>query len=135
MWRGFWALPIAILAVMAMAPARAEIITFESGGLKYKALTHHGVTIMFATLPQQIHNYSIIQVSISNGSPIAWAFRPEDFHFERTDGSTISGQPAESVVHEFSHSASHGDLVKLMAAYEAALFGNVEIHSSNGYEK
>ena len=130
------ALPILIAFLFAaIAPTRAQIIDFDSGGLKFKALTRGGVTIMFASVPRQIHDYSIMQVSISNGSPIAWAFRPEDFKFERPDGQTFTAQPAELVIHLLTQHASHSDVVKLMSQYEAALYGNVEqIHSSNGYE-
>ena len=52
---------------------RAQIIEFESGGLKYKTLTHNGVTIMFASLPTHVREYAILQVAISNGSPVSWA--------------------------------------------------------------
>src|SRR5579871_608848 len=134
MRRSSSAILIAFL-LLVLAPVRAQIIDFESGGLKFKALTRGGVTIMFAPISRQIHDYSIMQISISNGSPIAWAFRPEDFTFQRADGQTFTAQPAEMVIHILTQHASHGDVVKLMSQYEAALYGNVEqIHSSNGYE-
>lgn len=128
------ALALAAAWLAAGAPARAQIITFDSGGLKFKVLTRAGVTIMFAPLPRQIHDYSILQVSISNGSPVAWSFKPEDFHFERADGQTITAQPAETVIHILIEKGSHGDVAKLMATYESALYGNIEIHSTNGFE-
>ena len=69
-----------------MANLHAQVLEFESGGLKYKALTRGGVTIMFAPLPTRILGYSILQVAISNGSPVSWSFKPEDFRFERDSG-------------------------------------------------
>ena len=62
-----------------IAAAHAQVIEFESSGLKYKALTHNGITVMFAPIAMRIHDYAILQVAVSNGSPISWAVRPEDF--------------------------------------------------------
>jgi|SRR5215471_6758829 len=112
----------------------AQIIPFESNGLKYKALTRSGLTIMFAQLPTRVHNYSIIQVSISNGAPVSWSVRPEDFRFEREDGIMIQAQPAKTVIANLMAKAGRGDVTKLIVAYEAALYGNVQMHSTNGYE-
>jgi len=116
------------------ALTHAQIIEFESAGLKYKALTHGGVTIMFATLPRQVHGWAIQQVSISNGSPISWAVRPEDFIFERADGQVIRALPANEVVQQLMAKAGAGDVIKLVTAYEAGLYGNTQMHSTNGYE-
>lgn len=111
----------------------AQVIEFESGGLKYKALSRDGITVMFAPLPAHIHDYVVLQVSISNGSKIAWAVKPEDFRFERSDGQLIPASSAESVIHILSERGSHGDVVKLMATYEAGVYG-LPAHSTNGYE-
>jgi hypothetical protein len=115
-------------------PALAQVIDFDSGGLHYKALTRNGVTIMFAPLPVRIHDYSILQVSISNGSSISWAFQPEDFEFERSDNQMLAAQPANTVVNTLRDKASRGDLIKLVKTYETGLYGNAQIHSTNGYE-
>ena len=127
--------PARVLMALALltAAARAQLIEFESGGLKYKALTREGVTVMFAPLPAHIHEYTILQVSISNGSKIAWAIKPEDFRFERSDGQTIPASSAESVIHILSERGSHSDVVKLMSTYEAGIYG-LPAHSTNGYE-
>jgi hypothetical protein len=114
--------------------AGAQVIEFESSGLKYKALTHNGVTIMVATLHNQIRNYAILQVAISNGSPVSWSVRPEDFRFESTDGNAIQALPAKTVVNDMLEKASRNDVSKLIGAYEAALYSNAQMHSTNGYE-
>jgi len=124
----------ALCALAFVLPAHSQIIDFESGGLKYKALTHNGLTIMFATLPAHIRDYAILQVAISNGSPISWAIRPEDFQFERTDGQLMQALPARAVVDKFLAKAGRGDVAKLIAAYEAGLYGNALLHSTNGFE-
>ena len=38
------------------------------------------------------------------------------------------------VVKQFLDRASRGDVGRLITAYEAALFGNAQVHSTNGYE-
>jgi hypothetical protein len=124
----------ALAALLLLPAAHGQVIEFESAGLKYKALTRNGVTVMFAPLPNPIHDFTILQVSISNGSAIAWAIRPEDFWFARSDGERIQASTAEAVVHLLALKGSRSDVVKLMKAYEAALYGMPQIHSTNGYE-
>ncbi len=124
----------AAVAVLAMAAAgQAQVLEFESGGLKYKALSHHGVTVMFAPLQMRIHDFAVLQVSISNGSQVAWTVKPEDFKIEH-DGESIQAPSGESIVHFLIQRGSHGDVVKLTAAYEAALYGIPNVHSTNGFE-
>jgi hypothetical protein len=120
--------------ILFIAAAHAQIIEFESGGLKYKALTHNGVTVMFAPITMRIHDFAILQVSIANGSPVSWAVKSEDFRFERADGSSVQALPAREVVETLMAKASRGDVMKLMSAYEAGLYGNSQIHSTNGFE-
>jgi len=122
------------ITLLFIVDARAQIIEFESGGLNYKALTRNGFTIMFATLPTHIRDYAILQVAVANGSPISWAIRPEDFRFVRSDGQTVQAQAAGTVVGTLIQKASRGDVMKLITAYETALYGNTEVHSTNGYE-
>lgn len=123
-----------LLCALFAAGASAQVIEFESSGLKYKALTHNGVTIMVATLHTHVRSYGILQVAVSNGSPISWGIRPEDFRFETVEGRTIQASPAKTVIMELLDKASRGDVSKLITAYEAALFSNAEMHSTNGYE-
>ncbi len=120
--------------VLLSATLRGQVIDFESGGLHYKALTRNGVTIMFAPLPIKVHDYSVLQISVSNGSQISWAFRPEDFRFQRGDGETFQALPALTVVDTLRDKASRADLSKLVKTYETSLYGNTQIHSTNGYE-
>lgn len=123
-----------LAAIVFIAAARGQIIEFESSGLKYKALTHGGVTIMFASLPTHIRGYAILQIAVSNGSPISWSIKPEDFRFERSDGTAMQALPARTVVDTLREKAGRGDVIKLVSAYEAALYGNTQLHSNNGYE-
>jgi len=112
----------------------AQVIEFESGGLKYKALTHNGVTVMVAALHTQVRNYSILQVAVSNGSTVSWSVKPEDFRFVSEAGTGIQALAARRVVNDLLEKASRGDVTKLITAYEAALYSNAEMHSTNGYE-
>jgi hypothetical protein len=122
-----------LLAAILVGGAGAQVIEFESGGLKYKTLTHNGFTIMFAPLPQQVRDWAILQVSISNGSPVSWTVKPEDFRFEH-NGRGIQALQAGTVVNLVRDHAGRNDVTKLVTAYEATLYGNAQIHSTNGYE-
>jgi len=122
-----------LFAAILVGGASAQVIEFESVGLKYKTLTHNGFTIMFASLPLQVRDWAILQVSISNGSPVSWTVKPEDFRFER-DGRGIQALPAGTVVNIMRDHAGRNDVTKLVTAYEATLYGNAQIHSTNGYE-
>jgi len=124
----------AAVAVLAMAAAgQAQVLEFESGGLKYKALSHHGVTVMFAPLRMRIHDFAVLQISVSNGSPAPCTIKPDDFRIEH-DGETIQASSGEAIVHLLIQKGSHSDAVKLAAAYEAALYGIPNVHSTNGFE-
>lgn len=112
----------------------AQIIEFESGGLTYRTLTRGSVTVMWAHLPMHIKQYAVLQVAISNGSPVSWQVKPEDFSFSKSDGGTVAALPAATVVQQMMDHGSRNDVIKLTTAYEAALFGNTRMHSTNGYE-
>jgi hypothetical protein len=129
-------LGLAVIWFMAwIAPGlHAQIIEFESAGLKYKTMTHNGVTIMFAALPTHVRDYAILQVAISNGSPVSWAIKPEDFKFERPDGQVMPALAARTVVDTLMEKAGRNDVIRIIGAYEAALYGNTQVHSTNGYE-
>jgi hypothetical protein len=134
-----WRSPVRLFALMFLAGLpvarlHAQVLEFESGGLKYKALTRGGVTIMFAPLPTKVLGYTILQVAISNGSATSWSFKPEDFRFERDGGQRIQAVSAGTVVKQLLDHASRGDVGRLISAYENALFGNAQVHSTNGYE-
>jgi len=123
-----------LLALAFSAVAHAQIIEFESGGLTFKTLTRNGITVMFAHLPLRVLDYAILQVAVSNGTSVSWTVKPEDFHFERAGGKVIPGLAARVVVGSLIERAGRGEVIKLVAAYEASLYNNAQIHSTNGYE-
>ncbi len=84
----------AVLCLAATCSLFAQIIEFESGGLKYQTLTKSGVTVMVASLPAHVRDYAILQVAVSNGSPITWTVKPQDFVFHRADGQIIPAAPS-----------------------------------------
>lgn len=122
------------LGLPLAAISSAQTIEFESGGLKYQTLTKSGVTIMVASLPSHVRDYSILQVAVSNGSPISWTVRPEDFAFTRQDGTVLKATPARDVVNSLISKASRGDVIRLVTTYESGLYGLQKFKSTNGYE-
>src|SRR5262245_58093150 len=128
-------LAVFILAVATLYPVRAQVIEFESNGLKYQTLTRSGVTIIYAPLPGQISGLSMIQVSVSNGSGAPYSIRPEDFIFVRADGQELRAEPSKDVVAMLSRKGSGADVIKLVTTYEASVYGNTHIRSTNGFEQ
>jgi hypothetical protein len=124
-----------LVAMVSCFCATAQIIDFESSGLHYKTLTKGGVTVMFASLPKHVHEYSILQVAISNGSPVAWVVKPEDFTYRLEDGAVLTAVPALSVVTALLNKGSRGDVIKLVTTYEAGVYGNIQMHTTNGYDR
>jgi len=114
--------------------ASAQVIEFESGGLRYQTLTRNGVTVMFAHLPTHVREYAILQVAISNGAQAPCTIRPEDFMFVRADRTVIKGAPARQVVATLIEKGNRGDVVKLVSTYEMALYGMTRFRPTNGYE-
>src|SRR5205085_1394905 len=114
--------------------AVAQVIEFESGGLKYQTLTRNSVTVMFAHLPAHVHEYAILQVAISNGAQAPYTVRPEDFVFERADGGRIGAAAARQVVGELVEKGTRSDVMKLVSTYEMALYGMTRLRPTNGYE-
>ena len=124
-----------VIATMLAGLAQGQAaIPFESNGLQYRALTRGGMTIMIARLNTRIRDWEVYQVAITNGTPVAWAVKAEDFRFERETGSAIPALSAHEVVDTMLKKASRNDTTRLVVAYEAALFGNMQMHSTNGYE-
>ena len=123
-----------LLVTLGAATQAQQVVEFESGGLKYKSLTHNGITVMFTALPLHVREYAIMQVAISNGTGIAWNVKPEDCSFEKSAGGNVQALPARTVVGSLLQKAGRGDVIKLVAAYESSLFNNAQIHSTNGYE-
>ncbi len=122
------------LALLLSSGLQAQIIPFESNGLRYQALTKGGVTVMYAALPARLKDYAIIQVSISNGSPVPWVMKAEDFGYRKQDGETLQASPALTVVISLLNKASRHDVIKLVTTYENSVFGNVNMQTTNGFE-
>jgi hypothetical protein len=125
----------ALALVLWIGRGHAQVIEFESNGLKYETLTKSGVTIMFATLPQRLHDYAIIQVAVSNGSKAPYVIRPEDFIYVRLDHSEIRASAARAVVGLLEQKGSASDVIKLVTSYENSIYGNQHLKSTNGYEQ
>jgi hypothetical protein len=132
MRRLLWGIAIAVCCLL---PASAQVIEFESNGLKYQTLTRSGVTVMWAHLPMQLREYNVIQVAVSNGSGGPYSIRPEDFSFVLADGRTIRASAAGRVVNLFYRKGSSNDVVKLVTAYESSVYGMSNFKSTNGYEQ
>ena len=113
----------------------AQVIEFESNGLKYQTLTRSGLTVMFAHLPGLVRDHAIMQVAVSNGSDKPYIFRPEDFTYTTAEGHVFQGVPAQQVVRALVEKGSRSDVVKLVSTYEVALYGMSRINSTNGYEQ
>lgn len=113
-----------------------QVIEFESGGLKYQTLTKNGLTVMVAPLNTVVRNYTVVQVAVSNGSGITWVVRPEDFSYAaETTGLEVPAVPARTVVKSLVERASKSDVIKLVDAYEAGLYGNTQYKSTHGFEQ
>ena len=113
----------------------AQVVQFDAGGLKYQTLTRNGLTIMLAQLPAHVREYSIMQVTVSNGSTATWKVNPEDFLYRRNDGYQMAAVPARAVVSELMEKASRIDVIRLVTAYEHSIFGNTQYKATNGFEQ
>ncbi len=114
--------------------AWAQVIHFESNGLKYQTLTRRGVTVMFAYMPVQLSDFTVLQVAVSNGSAGPYVIRPEDFSFLAPDGGVKRAWPARDVVAMLVDRGSRNDVIRLVSVYESALFGMSRLRPTNGYE-
>ncbi len=121
-----------LLGVCLAIPA--QVIEFESNGLKYQTITKGGVTLMVARLPGHIHELSILQVAVSNGSAGPYTIRPEDFSFKKEDGTELHAWAARDVVQMLKEKGGRGDVIKLVSAYETALYGIPHMRVANAYE-
>lgn len=122
--------------VLFLAPfGWTQVIEFESKGLQYQALTRNGITVMFATLPAHIKDFNIIQITITNGSPLSWTVKPQDFSFIRQDGVHLESVSADGVVESLLQRASRNDVIKLQLLYENTIYALTNFRSTNGYEK
>jgi len=111
-----------------------QVIEFESNGLKYQTITKGGVTLMVAHLPGHVREFSILQVAVSNGSTGPYIIRPEDFAYKKEDGSEVHAWPARDVVQVLRQKGGRSDVIKLVSAYETALYGIPHMKVANAYE-
>jgi len=121
-----------LLGVCLTVPC--QVIEFESNGLKYQTITKGGVTLMVAHLPGHVRELSILQVAVSNGSPGPYTIRPEDFSYKKDDGTELHAWPARDVVQMLREKGGRGDVMKLVTAYETALYGIPHMKVANSYE-
>jgi len=110
-------------------------LEFQSRGLDYEALTREGITVMFSPLPPHIKEFNIIQITVTNGSPVSWTVKPEDFVFVRQDGSMLQSVSADYVVESLLDKASRNDVIKLQMLYENTIYALSNFRSTNGYEQ
>lgn len=90
---------------------------------------------MFASLPPHIKDFQIVQVTITNGSPVSWTVKPTDFSFVRQDGTVLQGLTADDVVGSLLERAGRNDVVKLQMLYENSIYALSNYRPTNGYEK
>ena len=126
---------LVLLAGLLYHVATAQVIEFESHGLKYQTLTRSGVTVMFAPLPSHVREYTILQVAVSNGSAGPYVIKPEDFYYLRNGGEQLQAAPAVTVIENLIEKGSRSDVTKLVNTYESALYGIPHMKSTNGYEQ
>jgi len=110
-------------------------IDFESHGMHYEALTKSGITVMFAPLPPHVKDYNVVQVTVTNGSPVSWTVKPIDFSFTRHDGTVLQTISADEVVSSLLNKASRTDVIKLQLLYESSIYALSNFRSTNGYEQ
>jgi hypothetical protein len=127
--------PLFLFIVAMAGSAAAQVIDFESNGLHYQALTKGGVTITFAKLPPHVVYFNIMQVTVTNGSPVSWTIKPEDFTFVRPDGASTHASNADIVIDSLLDHATKGDVVKLQLLYESSIYSRPPAYRSTaGYE-
>jgi hypothetical protein len=119
----------------ALPGAADQVIQFHSNGLNYQALTHDGLTLMYARIPLAVREFAVVQIALNNGSNDLRPVRPSDFYFEAEDGRVLRGVPENAVVYNLFRKAGTDDVIKLQSAYEKAIYGNQHIRSNNGYEQ
>lgn len=126
---------LAALVLCLAGSVEAQVIEFDSGGLKYQTLSRDGLTIMYAHLPVQVREYVIVQAAVTNGSHEVVSVRPEDFAFQWPDGRQVRAGAAAAVVTNFLERAGRNDVIRLVNTYEIGLYGLTRFRSTNGYEQ
>ncbi len=116
-------------------PSANGTINFESRGMHYEGFTKNGITVMFAALPPHVKDYNIVQITVTNGSPVSWTVKPKDFSFTRQDGTNLPSVSADQVVASLLERASRNDVIKLQLLYEDTIYSLSNYRATNGYEQ
>jgi hypothetical protein len=61
--------------------------------------------------------------------------RPEDFNYVRSDGTSIRAATAQMVVNMLMQKGNGNDVIRLVTAYEASVYGNTHYKATNGFEQ
>jgi hypothetical protein len=130
-----WLGSIVCLFWLLASASSAQVIEFESNGLRYQTLTKNGLTIMFAAIPSNLRGYTVLQVAVSNGSQEVFEIDPTDFVLESDEEPSVRALPASQVIRRMLDRANRDDVIKLVGAYEIGLYGLSRIQSTNGYEQ
>jgi hypothetical protein len=129
----YW-LPL-ITLILPIFSLSGQVIEFSSNGLRYRAVTRHGLTLMYAPMPLTVRDYAVLQIAFNNGSSESWIVQPTDFSYHLPDGRILPAASEQHVVSELYRHAGENEVVKLQSAYEKAIYGNQHIRSNNGYEQ
>ena len=122
-----------IATVLFSGSVPAQVIEYESNGMKYQTATRKGLTVIVTHLPNHVAGFGLLQVSISNGSQIYWNVKPESFSYVHGE-VLMTAMPADQVVDLLLERSSHADVVKLVTSYENSLYNIPHMRSTNGYE-
>lgn len=125
---------VACIGVSAVPRLPAQVIEYESNGMKYQTLSHEGLTVIVTHMPDHVAGFGLFQVSVSNGSDKYWMVDPADFAYAKPEAS-IGALPAEKVIDVLLDKGSHTDVIKLVTSYENTLYGIPHSKSTNGYEQ
>jgi hypothetical protein len=120
---------------VATPPPAQNPLEFKSHGLDYEALTKEGITVMFAALPPHIKDFNIVQITVTNGSPVSWTVKPADFSFVRDSGAILNPMSPDYVVESLLEKAGRNDVIKLQLLYEDSIYALSNFRSTNGYEQ
>ena len=127
--------PAVAAFLAAAAPLLGQVIEFRSSGMDYQVLTRRGLTVMCAEMPLKTARYALVHVAISNGSKETWQVDTANFAIEYDSGKQVQAVSEQRVIDEFFRTARRSELVKLQAAYEAAVYTSQHIRPNNSYEK
>jgi hypothetical protein len=130
-----WCQPPAQPPDVATPPPAPSPLEFKSHGLDYEALTKEGITVMFAALPPHIKDFNIVQITVTNGSPVSWTVKPADFSFVRDSGAILNPMSPDYVVESLLEKAGRNDVIKLQLLYEDSIYALSNFRSTNGYEQ